>query len=179
MDKIYMNLLKKIGEDVTREGLVKTPERAAKAMEFLTSGYKKNVDDVVNGAIFKADHNGWVVVKNIEFYSLCEHHILPFFGRCTVAYLPNEYIIGLSKIPRIVEIFARRLQIQERLTLEVADAIHNTIKAKGVIVTIKADHLCMKMRGVEKQEAVTVTEYVVGDLTEKDLKNYDRIKEKD
>lgn len=172
LKEVYKNLLIEIGENVTRDGLIKTPERAAKAMEYLTSGYDKNINDIVNGALFSVNCKDVVVLKNIKFYSLCEHHILPFFGECSVGYIPNENgrVIGLSKIPRIVDMFARRLQVQERLTREIANAIYEVTEAKAVIVTMEAKHMCMMMRGVEK-ECNTFTKIIVGDVSKDEKEN--------
>lgn len=171
MEQVYYNLLKEINEDTTREGLINTPMRAAKAMKYLTSGYTRDIDEVVNGALFEVDTKEMVVVKNIRFYSLCEHHILPFFGECSVGYIPNGKVIGLSKIPRIVDMFARRLQVQERLNMEIAQAIHEVTGAEGVIVTMNAQHMCMMMRGVEK-EADTTTKYISGELSERQVQEF-------
>src|SRR6266404_3629585 len=151
-----------LGEDPTREGLVKTPERLEKAMRFITSGYQTNLEEIVNGAIFHVKCDEMVVIKDIEFFSTCEHHLLPFFGKMHVAYLPKDKVLGLSKIPRIVDMFARRLQLQERLTQQVAEAIHDVISPRGVGVLCEARHFCMMMRGVEKQEASTVTSTMLG-----------------
>jgi len=156
------HVLRKLGEDTEREGLLRTPERSEKALKFLTSGYGVNLQDVVNGALFQVKHDEMVIVKDIEFYSLCEHHMLPFFGKVHVAYLPNEKVIGLSKIPRIVDAFARRLQVQERLTQDIARAIGEITKPRGVGVIIEARHFCMMMRGVEKQQSSTVTSAMLG-----------------
>ena len=156
------HVLRKLGEDTEREGLQRTPERSEKALKFLTSGYGVNLQDVVNGALFQVKHDEMVIVKDIEFYSLCEHHMLPFFGKVHVAYLPNEKVIGLSKIPRIVDAFARRLQVQERLTQDIAQAIGEITKPRGVGVIIEARHFCMMMRGVEKQQSSTVTSAMLG-----------------
>lgn len=153
----YEAILKLIGEDTTREGLVKTPVRAAKALLYATGGYEKNVSDIVNGAVFEHEGSRMIIVRDIEFYSFCEHHILPFFGKISIGYIPDGKIIGLSKVARIVDMFARRLQVQERLTGQVCTELQNILSAKGVIAHCTADHLCMKMRGVEKQEAMTVT----------------------
>lgn len=154
----YKAILQLIGEDVSRQGLVKTPERAAKALWYVTRGYRQNITDVVNGALFENSGSGRiVVVRDIEFYSLCEHHILPFFGHMDIGYIPGENIIGLSKVARIVDMFSRRLQVQEHLTEEVADALMDCIGAQGVIVRARAHHLCMEMRGVGKQDSTTVT----------------------
>jgi GTP cyclohydrolase IA len=155
-------LLAALGEDPSREGLRDTPKRVEKAFRFLTSGYQADVDAVLNNALFTVDYNEMVIVRDIDFYSLCEHHLLPFFGRCHVAYLPNGKVIGLSKIPRLVEIFARRLQIQERLTSQIAETIREKIQPLGVAVVMEAAHLCMSMRGVEKQNSVAVTSAMLG-----------------
>ncbi|AEH02458.1 GTP cyclohydrolase I FolE [Lacinutrix sp. 5H-3-7-4] len=153
----YKKIIEDLGEDTSREGLVKTPERAAKAMQFLTQGYNQNAAEILKGAMFKEDYNDMVVVKDIEFYSLCEHHILPFFGKAHIAYIPNGHIVGLSKLPRIVDVFARRLQVQERLTHEILNCIDDTLKPEGVAVVLEASHMCMQMRGVQKQSSVTTT----------------------
>jgi GTP cyclohydrolase I len=162
MDQYYRKLIEHIGEDPTREGLVKTPARAAKAFEFITQGYKTCVKDVVNGAIFASDSDEMVIVRNIEMYSLCEHHLLPFFGKAHVGYIPNGKIIGLSKIARIVDVFARRLQVQENLTRDIAKSLMDVTGALGVGVVIEAQHLCMMMRGVEKQNSVMKTSCLLG-----------------
>ena len=162
MQEIIRDLLAKLGEDPTREGLLDTPKRIEKALTFLTSGYRADIDAVVNNALFTVDYNEMVIVKDIDFYSLCEHHLLPFFGKCHVAYIPNGKVIGLSKIPRIVDIFARRLQVQERLTNQIANTINDKIKPLGVAVVTEAAHLCMSMRGVEKQNSVAVTSAMLG-----------------
>lgn len=153
----YANIITDLGEDASREGLLKTPERAAKAMQFLTQGYAQDAAKILKSAMFKESYNEMVIVKDIEIYSLCEHHILPFFGKAHVAYIPNGYIVGLSKIPRIIDVFSRRLQVQERLTEQVLDCINDTLKPKGVAVVIEAAHMCMMMRGVQKQNSVTTT----------------------
>jgi GTP cyclohydrolase I len=155
-------LLRFIGEDPTREGLRGTPQRVARSLQFLTSGYEQDVADVVNGALFAEAYSGTVVVRDIEVYSLCEHHMLPFFGRAHVAYIPDGRVIGLSKVPRIVELFARRLQVQERLTMQVAEALDDVLAPLGVAVVIEASHLCMMMRGVQKQNSQTVTSSMCG-----------------
>jgi GTP cyclohydrolase I len=162
MEQIYRELLKSIGEDLNRDGLKATPKRAAKAFEHLTVGYSQNIDDVVNGAIFESDNDEMIIVKDIELYSLCEHHLLPFFGKCHVGYIPDGKVIGLSKIARIVDVYAKRLQIQENLTKQIADAILKYTGAKGVGVVIEARHLCMMMRGVEKQNSTMKTSCMLG-----------------
>jgi GTP cyclohydrolase I len=162
MQEIITKLLAELGEDPSREGLLDTPKRIEKALRFLTSGYQADVDAVVNNALFTVDYNEMVIVKDIDFYSLCEHHLLPFFGKCHVAYIPNGKVIGLSKIPRIVDVFARRLQVQERLTNQIANTINDKIKPLGVGVVTEAAHLCMSMRGVEKQNSVAVTSAMLG-----------------
>jgi GTP cyclohydrolase I len=162
----YAGIIQHVGEDLSREGLLKTPERAAKAMEYLCRGYHQDLDEVVNGAIFETDNDDMVIVKDIELYSLCEHHMLPFIGKAHVAYLPQGKVIGLSKIARIVDMFARRLQIQEQLTVQIADALEKAIEPAGVAVTIEAEHLCMKMRGVEKQNSVMKTSVMLGTFRE-------------
>lgn len=153
----YKNIIEDLGEDSSREGLIKTPERAAKAMQFLTQGYNQDAANILKGAMFKEEYNDMVIVKDIEFYSLCEHHILPFFGKAHIAYIPNGHIVGLSKLPRIVDVFSRRLQVQERLTHQILDCINDTLKPEGVAVVIEASHMCMQMRGVQKQNSVTTT----------------------
>ncbi|HJY06003.1 MAG TPA: GTP cyclohydrolase I FolE [Bryobacteraceae bacterium] len=155
-------VLEALGEDPEREGLRQTPERSAKALQFLTSGYSKDVREVVNGALFQVKYDEMVIVKDIEFFSLCEHHLLPFFGKIHVAYLPNERVIGLSKIPRLVDVFARRFQIQERLTQQIAETIQELVDPRGVGVVCEARHFCMMMRGVEKQHSGTVTSAMLG-----------------
>jgi len=163
MAEHYRNIISLIGEDPEREGLIKTPERAAKALQFLTKGYHEDPAEVLASAMFKEeDYKQMVIVKDIDFFSLCEHHILPFFGKVHVAYIPNKYITGLSKIPRIVDIFARRLQIQERLTLQIKECIQNTLDPLGVMVVVEAQHMCMQMRGVEKQNSLTTTSDFTG-----------------
>jgi GTP cyclohydrolase IA len=162
----YKQLLLGIGEDLNREGLRDTPKRAAKALEFLTHGYKADISQIVNSAIFESDTSEMVVVKDIELYSMCEHHLLPFFGKAHVAYIPNGKVIGLSKLARIVDVFARRLQIQENLTRQIADTIQEYTDARGVGVVIEAQHLCMMMRGVQKQNSVMTTSCVLGEIHE-------------
>lgn len=161
-EDIVRQLLAALGEDPSRDGLKETPRRVAKSMDFLTSGYRTNIDDIVNNALFDVDYSEMVIVRDIDFYSLCEHHLLPFFGKCHVAYLPSKKVIGLSKLPRIVDMFARRLQVQERLTEQIADAITSKTSPIGVAVVIEATHLCMAMRGVEKQNSTTVTSAMRG-----------------
>jgi GTP cyclohydrolase I len=161
-DGALREMLQMWGEDPTREGLVRTPERWERAMQYLTSGYRTNLAEVVNGALFTVDFDEMVVVKNIEFFSLCEHHLLPFFGKIHVAYLPKDKVIGLSKIPRVVDMFARRLQVQERLTQQIAEAITEAVSPRGVGVLCEAQHFCMMMRGVEKQHSGTVTSAMLG-----------------
>ena len=153
----FSKIIDEIGEDVLREGLVKTPERAAKAMLFLTQGYKQNAEEILRSAMFEESYNEMVIIKDIEIYSLCEHHMLPFFGKAHIAYIPDGHIVGLSKIPRVVDVYARRLQVQERLTDEIVTCINKTLKPKGVAVVIEAAHMCMMMRGVQKQNSVTTT----------------------
>ncbi|MBN7819698.1 GTP cyclohydrolase I FolE [Bowmanella sp. Y26] len=160
----YQQIITLLGEDVSREGLVDTPKRAAKAMQFLTDGYHKSLDEVVNGAIFESNTDELVVVQDIEFYSLCEHHMLPFIGRCHIAYLPNGKVLGLSKFARIVDMFARRLQIQEGLTKQIAEAVQEVTGAKGVGVIMEGKHMCMMMRGVQKQNSSMVTSVMLGGL---------------
>lgn len=157
-------ILEEIGEDPHREGLLKTPERAAKAIQFLTQGYRQDPAAILRSAMFQEDYSEMVIVKDIEVYSLCEHHILPFFGKAHVAYIPNGYIVGLSKIPRVVDVFARRLQVQERLTIEIRDVIQETLRPWGVAVVIEAQHMCMMMRGVQKQNSVTTTSAFTGEF---------------
>ena len=164
-DKIasnYLEIIKNIGEDVSREGLQKTPERCAKAFQFLTQGYNNDPNKVIKGALFNEDYNQTVLIKNIELYSLCEHLLVPFFGKAHIAYIPNGKIVGLSKIPRVVDIFSRRLQVQERLTEEISDCLEENLRPEGVAVVIEASHLCMQMRGVEKQNSITTTSAFTG-----------------
>jgi GTP cyclohydrolase I len=162
MEDLIRQLLVELGEDPTREGLVRTPRRVEKAFRFLTSGYDADIDAVLNGALFTVDYNEMVIVKDIDFYSLCEHHLLPFFGKCHVAYLPRTQVIGLSKLPRLVDVFARRLQIQERMTNQIAETIRQAINPLGVAVVCEATHLCMSMRGVEKQNSIALTSAMLG-----------------
>ncbi len=166
MAKNYHEIIKSIGEDPDREGLQKTPERIAKAMQFLTQGYNQDAEGVVKSAMFKEECSEMVIVKDIEIYSMCEHHMLPFYGRAHVAYIPNGYIVGLSKIARVVDIYARRLQVQERLTHQIVHCLQNTLNPIGVAVVIEASHLCMMMRGVQKQNSVTTTSAFTGQFHE-------------
>ena len=159
---LYREMLVRLGEDPSRDGLLRTPERMEKAMAFLTKGYRMDVTEVLHDALFDVDYDEMVIVKDIEFYSMCEHHLLPFFGKAHVAYVPNGKVIGLSKIPRLVDVFARRLQVQERLTRQIGEAITEAIHPQGVAVILEASHLCMMMRGVEKQESSTVTSAMLG-----------------
>lgn len=164
ISEYYSDIIQKIGEQPDREGLLKTPERAAKAIQFLTHGYSLDPVEVLKSAMFKEDYKQMVIVKDIEVYSLCEHHLLPFFGKAHVAYIPNGYIVGLSKIPRVVDVFARRLQVQERMTNEIRDCIQETLQPLGVAVVIEAAHLCMQMRGIQKQNSVTTTSAFTGEF---------------
>jgi GTP cyclohydrolase IA len=169
LDKIanvYRELLQGIGEDVDREGLLRTPDRAARALEFLTQGYRQDLDQIINGAVFESRASEIILVKDIELYSLCEHHLLPFIGRAHVAYLPNGKVIGLSKVARIVDVFARRLQIQENLTTQIAESLMRCLEPSGVAVVVEAKHLCMMMRGVEKQNSVMKTSCLLGTFKE-------------
>lgn len=184
VSKNVHNLLIELGEDPTRQGLEKTPERVAKAYQYLTSGYHQSIDDVINGAIFEEDYDEMVIVKDIDFYSMCEHHLLPFFGRVQVAYIPNGKIVGLSKIPRIVDVFARRLQVQERMTQQIANTLMEYLNSRGVAVVAEAYHMCMMMRGVQKQNSVTTTSSMLGIFNEDartrseflELVSHDRLK---
>lgn len=160
----YKHILSEMGENPGREGLLKTPERVAKAMQYLTHGYDLNPEEILKSAMFKEDYSQMVIVKDIEVYSMCEHHLLPFFGKAHVAYIPNTCVVGLSKIPRVVDAFARRLQVQERLTNEIRDCIQNTMNPKGVAVVIECSHLCMQMRGIQKQNSVTTTSAFTGEF---------------
>ena len=169
LDSLYEQIIRGIGEDPGRDGLAKTPQRAARAMEYLTRGYQQTVDEVINGAIFESNNDEMIVVKNIELYSLCEHHLLPFIGKCHVAYIPTGKVIGLSKIARVVDMYARRLQIQENLTKQIADTLMEAIQPSGVGVIIEAKHLCMMMRGVEKQNSMMTTSMMLGSF-----RNHDR-----
>jgi len=162
VEDLIGRLLAELGEDPSREGLVRTPQRVARALKFLTSGYTADVDAILNGALFTVDYNEMVIVKDIDFYSLCEHHMLPFFGKCHVAYIPRRHVIGLSKIPRLVDVFARRLQIQERMTNQIAQTLLEKVNPLGVAVVCEGTHLCMSMRGVEKQNSFAVTSAMLG-----------------
>jgi GTP cyclohydrolase I len=162
MDQLYLQLIEAIGEDPNRAGLKDTPKRAARALQYLTKGYSDDLETIVNGAIFPSESDEMVIVRNIELYSMCEHHLLPFIGKCHVAYLPNGQVIGLSKVARIVDMFSRRLQIQENLTKEIAETLMELTQAKGVGVVVEAQHLCMMMRGVEKQNSVMTTSVMLG-----------------
>ena len=176
LQDLYKAVIAQLGEDPTREGLIKTPERVAKAMQFLTSGYDQNPDQIIESAIFHEAYSEMVLVKDIEVYSMCEHHMLPFFGKAHIAYIPDGKIVGLSKIPRVVDAFSRRLQVQERLTIEIRDCIQRTLAPKGVAVVIECAHMCMQMRGVQKQNSVTTTSAFTGifmsnDATRKEFIN--------
>ena len=160
----FKKVLSELGEDTNREGLLKTPERVAKSLQFLTHGYSLDPVAILNSAKFKEDYKQMVIVKDIEIYSMCEHHLLPFFGKAHIAYIPNQYIVGLSKLPRIADAFARRLQVQERLTTDIRDCIQDTLKPLGVAVVIEAQHLCMQMRGIQKQNSVTTTSAFTGEF---------------
>lgn len=164
MEQLYKDLLTQLGEDITREGLKDTPTRAANAIRYLTKGYNESLEDIINGALFDSDMSEMVIVKDIEMYSICEHHLLPFLGKCHVGYIPNGKVIGLSKIARIVDYFSRRLQIQERLTTEIAHCLESITGALGVAVVVEAKHLCMMMRGVEKQNSVMATSVMLGSM---------------
>lgn len=167
----YSEIIQALGEDITRNGLEKTPERVAKAMHFLTQGYNMDAGAILRGALFDEDHNQMVIVKDIELYSLCEHHMLPFYGRAHIAYIPNGKIVGLSKLARVVDVFARRLQVQERLTIQVRDALQDALNPLGVAVVIEAKHLCMMMRGVSKQNSVTTTSAFTGEFEKQSTRN--------
>ncbi len=168
LECLYKGIVEQIEEDPARQGLIKTPYRAAKALQFLTQGYAQNVDAIVNGAIFDEEFDDMVIVRDIEFYSLCEHHILPFFGKCHVGYIPNKKIVGLSKVPRIIDMLARRLQVQERLTDQIAQVVNELIQPQGIAVVMEAQHMCMMIRGVEKQRSSTITNVMLGTFREKD-----------
>jgi len=164
MIQSYQTILERLGEDVNREGLLKTPERAGKAMRFLTKGYEEDAEAILRSAMFREEYSEMVIVKDIELYSLCEHHLLPFYGKAHVAYIPNGHIVGLSKIPRVIDVFARRLQVQERLTDQILHCIQNTLNPLGVAVVIEAKHMCMMMRGVQKQNSLTTTSAFTGEF---------------
>ncbi|MGD1044981.1 MAG: GTP cyclohydrolase I FolE [Bacteroidota bacterium] len=161
-ETLIKDFLVELGEDPEREGLMKTPERVARMYEFLMKGYRQNIDEVMNGAVFEEKYSEMVIVKDIDFFSMCEHHLIPFFGKCHIAYIPNGSIVGLSKMPRIVEVFARRLQVQERMTQQIADTLYQYLKPMGVAVVMEAQHLCMIMRGVEKLNSIATTSAMVG-----------------
>ncbi len=167
----YSNMISLLGEDVHREGLTKTPERAAKAMQFLTQGYEQDAGEILRSALFKEEYSEMVIIKDIEMYSLCEHHLLPFYGKAHVAYIPNGYVVGLSKIPRVIDVFARRLQVQERMTHEILHAIDDALKPLGVAVVIEAAHMCMMMRGVQKQNSSTTTSAFTGEFKKMETRN--------
>ena len=176
ISSVYEGIISKLGEDPKREGLLKTPERVAKALQFLTHGYDIQPEEILKSALFKEDYSEMVIVKDIELYSMCEHHMLPFFGKAHIAYIPDGTIVGLSKIPRVVDAFARRLQVQERLTIEIRDCIQNTLNPKGVAVVIECSHMCMQMRGVQKQNSVTTSSaftglFLTNDATRKEFIN--------
>ena len=176
LENNYRQILKDLGENPDREGLIKTPERVAKAMKFLTNGYEINPDDIVKQAIFHEEYSEMVLVKDIEIYSLCEHHVLPFFGKAHIAYIPDGKIVGLSKIPRVVDSYSRRLQVQERLTIEIRDCLQRTLNPKGVAIVLECSHMCMQMRGVQKQNSATTTSAFTGlflnnDATRKEFIN--------
>ena len=166
MKNLQRRVLELIGEDPDREGLIKTPERVAKSLRFLTKGYREDPEEILRSAMFREEYRQMVIVKDIDFFSMCEHHMLPFFGKAHVGYIPNKYITGLSKIPRVVDVFARRLQVQERLTTQIKDCIHATLNPLGTIVVIEAQHMCMQMRGVEKQNSLTTTSDFTGAFEE-------------
>jgi len=167
----YSEILKGVGEDIEREGIIKTPERAAKAIQYLTSGHCEDPAEILRSAMFAESYNDMVIVKDIEIYSLCEHHILPFYGKAHIAYIPDGHIVGLSKIPRVVDVFARRLQVQERLTHDILECINDTLQPKGVAVVIEASHLCMMMRGIQKQNSVTTTSGFRGQFQKIETRN--------
>ncbi|CAI8255890.1 MAG: GTP cyclohydrolase 1 [Flavobacteriaceae bacterium] len=167
----YAAIISELGEDVTRDGIIKTPERASKALQFLTQGYDQDPAAILKGAMFEEDYHDMVIIKSIELYSLCEHHMLPFFGKAHVGYIPDGRIVGLSKIPRVVDVFSRRLQVQERLTHDILECINNTLQPKGVAVVIEANHMCMMMRGVQKQNSVTTTSGFRGQFEKTETRN--------
>ncbi len=167
----FKNIISRLGEDIQREGIEKTPERAAKAMQFLMQGYSDNPEQIMRDAMFNENYDEMVVVKDIELYSLCEHHMLPFFGKAHIGYIPNGKIVGLSKLPRVVDVFARRMQVQERLTIDILECINSTLQPKGVAVVIEAQHMCMMMRGVQKQNSVTTTSGFRGQFQKSETRN--------
>lgn len=167
----YQDIISGVGEDVKREGLIKTPERAAKAMQFLTQGYSQNGTEILESALFEEEYSEMVLIKDIEVYSLCEHHILPFYGKAHIAYIPNGKVVGLSKIPRVVDVFSRRLQVQERLTHEILNCINDTLKPIGVAIVIEAVHMCMMMRGVQKQNSCTTTSAFIGEFEKQETRS--------
>jgi GTP cyclohydrolase I len=171
IEKSYYEIIDRLGEDPSREGLIKTPFRAAKAMQFLTSGYGMDPNEILTSAMFKEEYSEMVLVKEIELYSLCEHHILPFFGKAHIGYIPNGHIVGLSKLPRVVDVFARRLQVQERLTHEILNCIQSTIQPLGAAIVIEARHMCMMMRGVQKQNSVTTTSAFTGEFRNEETRS--------
>ena len=171
MKEHFLEIIQLLGENTDREGLLKTPERASKAIKFLTKGYEMDPKQILQSAMFKENYNEMVIVKDIELYSLCEHHMLPFFGKAHIAYIPNGQIVGLSKIPRVVDVFSRRLQVQERLTEEILNCINDTLQPEGVAVVIEASHMCMMMRGVQKQNSTTTTSGFRGTFKERDTRN--------
>lgn len=171
LQAFYSDIIGDLGEDVNREGLIKTPERAAKAMQFLTQGYAQDAEEILRSAMFREDYSEMVIVKDIELYSMCEHHILPFFGKAHVAYIPNGYIVGLSKIPRVIDVFARRLQVQERLTDQILHCLQKTLQPQGAAVVIEARHMCMMMRGVQKQNSITTTSAFTGEFQKVETRN--------
>ena len=162
LESLISELLTQIGEDPNREGLLKTPQRVSKSWDFLSKGYEQNIDDIINDAIFYEDYDEMVTIRDIDFFSLCEHHLLPFFGKAQVAYIPNGKVVGLSKIPRIVEMFGRRLQLQERMTQNIAETLNDVLEPKGVAVVLEGQHMCMQMRGVEKQNSFATTSFMTG-----------------
>ncbi|MEZ4911391.1 MAG: GTP cyclohydrolase I FolE [Saprospiraceae bacterium] len=171
MQDSFTQIINSVGEDHEREGLMKTPERAAKAMQYLTQGYHQDAATIIKSAMFKEDYSEMVVVKDIELYSLCEHHLLPFYGKAHLAYIPNGYVVGLSKIPRVIDVFARRLQVQERLTEQILEALDSTLKPHGVAIVIEASHMCMMMRGVQKQNSSTTTSAFTGEFRKIETRN--------
>ena len=171
LSKFYSIILESLGEDINREGLLKTPERAAKSMQFLTHGYQMDAEAILKGAMFEESYSEMIIIKDIEVYSLCEHHLLPFFGKAHIAYIPSKHIVGLSKVPRIVDVYARRLQVQERLTHQILECIDKVLQPVGVAVVIEAQHLCMMMRGVQKQNSLTTTSAFKGEFEQEQTRN--------